>query len=254
MAAIKLPGGTLQIEQLPQTRLRVTALPDDASLAIAQNTWETGLSWPLVDAVAASSHVSRVCEELASYDNPALLDEAALHRRIEAYVEPSVIEGQRILDFGCGRGVSTNWLAETYLDAEVVGVDARATLIDLARRVAKERNAPNVFFHRTVAEAEAAGGGFQFVVMSVFDESQVAALWTALQPGGILLVPDPAENRSRVLRRIGQSSAGARPVELRPRAEGEAAAALGFFARLKNRLFSGDPRTALPELAIRKDV
>ncbi len=250
--AIKLPGGSLQVERLPQSRLRLTAAPNDVAIAVSRPAVESGLSWPLVDAVAASTTVAEVCEVLARYEDPASFDSGAVHRRMEAYVDPDSLSGHRIADYGCGRGWSVNWLGAMYPGAEIVGIDPDARLVELARRVAKERNRPNVFFHQSLAEA---GRGFQAAVMSTVDESQVAELWTALAPGGILLVPNPAENRSLVLRQIERASAGARAVELRPRqVDGEAVPAAGLFARLKRRLFGGNPRAALPEMALRKDV
>ncbi|MCC6536223.1 MAG: hypothetical protein IT162_01650 [Bryobacterales bacterium] len=252
-AAIHLPGGVLQVERLPQARLRVTAVPAEPAATVSRPVVETALTWPLVDAVAGSSSVSEVCEVLARYEDPALLDAGALARRLEAYVEAGSLDGQRILDYRGGRGLSANWLAKMYPGAEVVGLEPEARWVELSKRVARERGIANLVFHTSLPEHT----GFLAVVMNAVDEEQVPALWASLAPGGLLLAPDPAENRSRILRQIGTAGAGARPVELLPRAENGASPAPvdgGWWARLKSRLFGGDPRAALPELAIRKEV
>ncbi|MBT0995421.1 methyltransferase domain-containing protein [Cellulomonas sp. DKR-3] len=70
-----------------------------------------------------------------------------------AYLLPALEPGQRLLDVGCGPGTVTIDLAQRLAPGEVVGIDASAAVVDVARKAAAEAGALNVTFD--VADAYA---------------------------------------------------------------------------------------------------
>ena len=101
-------------------------------------------------------------------------------------------EGLRILDIGCGGGLICEPLAR--LGAAVVGADASATNIEVARLHA-EQSGVTVDYRATTAEAIAAAGERFDVVLAlevvehVSDVDLFLASCTAMvKPGGLLLV------------------------------------------------------------------
>ncbi len=63
-----------------------------------------------------------------------------------AYLLPSLLPGQRLLDVGCGPGTVTIDLAARVAPGEVVGVDRSAVVVDMAREAAQAAGASNVTF------------------------------------------------------------------------------------------------------------
>ncbi len=82
------------------------------------------------DAYIASEH---------SYN--ALAETPFMHQLLQT------LSGTRLLDFCCGTGRYTNWLAEYHPHAEIVGVDFSEQSIQTAQRKAAEHHLRNVQFH-----------------------------------------------------------------------------------------------------------
>lgn len=105
---------------------------------------------------------------------------------------PKPFEGLRILDIGCGGGLIAEPLAR--LGADVVGADASATNIEVARLHA-EQNGVAVDYRAETAEAlDAAGERFDVVLaLEVVEHVADVDLFLAsaaamVKPGGLLLV------------------------------------------------------------------
>lgn len=101
-------------------------------------------------------------------------------------------QGLRVLDIGCGGGLICEPMAR--LGAEVVGVDASATNIEVARLHAQESGVP-VEYHATTAEAlDAAGERFDIVLaLEVVEHVADVELFlrscaNMVKPGGLLFV------------------------------------------------------------------
>jgi 2-polyprenyl-3-methyl-5-hydroxy-6-metoxy-1,4-benzoquinol methylase len=108
-----------------------------------------------------------------------------------------VVEGQRILDAGCGSGIVTDYLSKRARGVKVVGWDNSKERIDEAR--AKYGAAANISFEqRNLLEPGAVDGGFDAVVcryvlrhFSPGDGKKVIKnLSEALRPGGTLYCID----------------------------------------------------------------
>ncbi|MGI8793818.1 MAG: class I SAM-dependent methyltransferase [Acidimicrobiales bacterium] len=114
-------------------------------------------------------------------------------------VEAKLIAGARIADVGCGHGVSTLLLAQTYPASVVVGFDAHVGSIDAARRRAADAGlADRVRFE--VASATTFDGSHDLVCL--FDclhdmgdpVGACAHIREHLAPGGTLMLIEPFAN------------------------------------------------------------
>jgi trans-aconitate 2-methyltransferase len=103
-----------------------------------------------------------------------------------------------VLDLGCGPGELTATLAERWPDAEVIGVDSSAAMIESARSGAQRDGRPS-FVPGDVRDWEPAGPADVLVSNAVLqwlpDQLGVLARWTGfLADGGWIAVQVPGNN------------------------------------------------------------
>jgi ubiquinone/menaquinone biosynthesis C-methylase UbiE len=110
-------------------------------------------------------------------------------------VEP--LHGGRLIDAGFGGGDVTFELANRAGPAgRVIGLDADAVKVDLARRAAADRGVGNVEFHQAdLLEAWPVNGAslvyIRFVLLHLTDpQRMLARARQALRPGGVLVIED----------------------------------------------------------------
>ncbi|MCZ7528069.1 MAG: methyltransferase domain-containing protein [Acidimicrobiia bacterium] len=112
-------------------------------------------------------------------------------------VEQKLRAGARVADVGCGTGVSTVVLAQTYGASRFVGSDVHAGSVETARRRATEAGVDDRVDFRVEDATAFSGSGFDLVCFldSLHDMGDpVAAAARArasLAPGGTLLVVEP---------------------------------------------------------------
>lgn len=130
--------------------------------------------------------------------------------RFEAAV--SVRPGDRVLDVGCGGGLTTRRAARASIDGDVIGVDLSRELLDVARRRADAEGVRNVSFVRADAQVHAFEPDHYDVVLSrtgsMFFGDPVAAfanLRTATRPGGrlVLLTWQPPDRNEWISGTLG---------------------------------------------------
>lgn len=100
------------------------------------------------------------------------------------------LQGQRVLEIGCGRGDFAIWLADKYPQAEVTGVDFSEVAVNTAQRRAASRESRARF---QVEDSEAmsfADGSFDYVISCECLEhvlhplKMAAEIHRVLRPGG----------------------------------------------------------------------
>jgi len=118
-------------------------------------------------------------------------------RRFLPFLLPHVRSGMSVLDVGCGVGSIALDLALTVAPGRMVGIDADAGQIEVARRSAAERGIDNAeFFTASVYELPFEAANFDVVYANavlMYVRDQVRALIEmrrVLRPGGLAAVTD----------------------------------------------------------------
>lgn len=133
------------------------------------------------------------------------LFEASLASYQPAFIEAAAIKpGDRVLDIGCGTGVSTRAAAAAAHAGHALGIDLSAQMIDVARRLADQAGLANITFEQGDAQIHPfTAEAFDVVVSrtgTMFfgrPEAAFANLARSLRPGGrlVLLVWQPADQQ-----------------------------------------------------------
>jgi 2-polyprenyl-3-methyl-5-hydroxy-6-metoxy-1,4-benzoquinol methylase len=191
-----MPGGYLKVDPLPNFRYRVTAVPESPQVFIARKSCETDFSLDLIQAVVAESTIGWICDDIARHCEPDYVSHALKHQ-LDAFRPPGEMRGE-ILDFGCGCGASTIFMARMFPHAQVTGVELRENAVELATRIAQGTGVTNArFLLSPSGESLPAGiGPFDGIMLSAVYEHLLPSerltllplLWSALKPGGILYI------------------------------------------------------------------
>lgn len=195
---IPFQNGTVTLTPLDNGRTRITLKPRAGNSNYIPRA-QCDTSHPEeVEILARSGSVpfEWLCDAIHRYEEGEVFE--ALHRQVLAYIRPEDLRGARILDFGCGRGASTFWMAKMFPESEIVGIELRERLIDLARNIAASRGLKNVSFALSPSgeSLPPAIGRFDVVMLSAVYEhllphertALMPKLWGALNVGGVLFI------------------------------------------------------------------
>jgi ubiquinone/menaquinone biosynthesis C-methylase UbiE len=141
---VNVGSGVASVKKLVRNLTKSHAKAGGTSAANANGTASSATSVSSVSSVSSPPSLTRRKREVpadfdivaGTYDklvmrNPGYLDHLALSaKRLDL---PSSGEGLRILDLCCGTGLSTAPILSIYPTATVVGLDASAGMLDLAR-------------------------------------------------------------------------------------------------------------------------
>jgi SAM-dependent methyltransferase len=157
---------------------------------------ETSLPLPVIESFLKVSF-AWLCDSLARHDDPGYLNRTLRHQLL-AYFDASDFRGKRMLDFGCGSGASTLYMAALFPETEVVGVELKAGSVGLARQVLAVRGLSNVQF---LLSPDPNGlppgiGSFDFVMLSAVYEHLLPEerrrvmplIWKSMHYGGVIFV------------------------------------------------------------------
>jgi SAM-dependent methyltransferase len=120
----------------------------------------------------------------------------------DAYLSEYLRPGVNVLDVGCGAGTITVDMAQRVAPGKAVGVDAEATVVEQARRLAGDAGAGNVEF--VVGDAYRLPAGLPGAVRTRFDVEHahqlllhvadpvavLVQLLAAVRPGGVVAARD----------------------------------------------------------------
>jgi SAM-dependent methyltransferase len=188
--------GRVEVVPLGDGRSRVSLHPHDSALWLPRRECITSLPLGLVKAYLARSF-PQLCDALARHDDPDYVARV-LRLQLFAYSEQSAFRGKRLLDFGCGTGASTLWLAELLPETDIVGVDMDPAALKVAREVMALRNPPNARFLESPDGISLPRdiGMFDFVMLSAVYEHllpeerrrALPLIWQSMKPGAVLFI------------------------------------------------------------------
>lgn len=188
--------GSVEIRPLSNGRFNVTLIPVDRDVFVPLVSCETSLP-PEVVASFLNDSFAWLCDSLSRHDDSEYV-KRALSKQLLAYFDPSDFRGKRLLDFGCGSGASTLCMAAMFPETEVVGVELKASSVELARKVLAVRRLANVrFLTSSDANSLPPGiGSFDFVMLSAVYEHLLPGerrrvmplIWSRMNYGGVLFV------------------------------------------------------------------
>jgi SAM-dependent methyltransferase len=194
-SAVVAAGSSVTVEELPDGRHRLSVSEDRSAMDLVRR-WDTAYPPDLIHAILDVKGMAALDEIRRDEDESYV----AVHLRDDllSYLPPEDFERRRLLDFGCGAGASTMCLARLFPATEVVGLDYRRDLIDLAefRR--------RLYAHSKVLFACSPDpnrlpvgiGLFDYVVFSAVYEhllprergSVLSNVWSLLRTGGVLFL------------------------------------------------------------------
>lgn len=118
--------------------------------------------------------------------------------RDAAFLLPFIEPGLTLLDCGCGPGQITVGLAKALLPGRVTGIDLDATVLDQARRRARDAGQANVEFREaSVFDLPFPDESFNVVYCHALlchlpaPQGALAEAWRVLKPGGLVAVSEP---------------------------------------------------------------
>lgn len=158
---------------------------------------DTSYPVPLIERMIEVKGPIWFADEIAREEDPAYVQRTIKWGTLP-FVDPTVLETARILDFGCGSGASTTILARTYPNAEVIGVELDPALVEIAQARAEFYRLENMTMHTSPSPDGLPEGLGQFDVVNLSavlehllpDERKVLLpmLWGRLKAGGHLFL------------------------------------------------------------------
>jgi SAM-dependent methyltransferase len=108
------------------------------------------------------------------------------------------LKPRRILDMGCGTGLATHALAQTWPDAEIYGVDLAAPMLRYANKRSEAMGVKVHYSQQNAAETNFVDGFFDLVVSTIIlhempqkvSKQVVAESFRLLSPGGVMVHND----------------------------------------------------------------
>ena len=185
-------------------RLRIDVVPHDPDLYVQGSPLVTRYSPELSELLLDVKGPASLCDEIARDEDPGYT-QVNLEVGILSFLAPDAFAGRRLLDFGCGSAASTMILARMLPGVELTGVELFPDNLRVARARAEFHGHDRMTFRQspggTTLPADL--GRFDFIVMNaVFEHLMpeerapiMAALWAALEPGGVLFLQETPNRR-----------------------------------------------------------
>lgn len=164
---------------------------------------ETSYSEELIALILDVKGAAWLCDEIARDEDLNYLGKL-LENDLRAYFNFEDFAGKRILDFGCGSGASSIWLARLFPQCEIVGIELMDDLLSIANGRLEYYGFQKVKFLKSPSGTEIPHdlGAFDLIVMSAVYEHLLpnerkvimSKLWQVLPDGGFLFF-DQTPNR-----------------------------------------------------------
>ena len=189
--------GTVAIKPLKNGDNEITVELTNTSLHMPVGECETSYPIELIELILNITGPAILCDEIIR-DEKSEFDQNALKYDILGYIEPESFQGKRLLDFRCGSGSSTIILARMLPDTEIVGIELKEYLLEIAEIRSNFYKVTNTSFmvSPNVDELPADLGEFDYIVLSAVYENFLPQerktffpkIWDHLKPDGVLFL------------------------------------------------------------------
>ncbi len=193
------PAGTVTVRTVAPGRFRLSAKLNNPNQFVSRNHLETSYPIDLIQEIVKAGGLGPawVCDAIAREESPDYVPQA-LKASILGFLDESRFVDKRILDFGCGSGASTTWLARMFPQTRIVGIDLSADFLSIARMRCAHYGLDNIEFLQS-PDGESMPpdlGTFDFVTLTgvyehllpVERKHLLPTLWSVLKPGGTLFL------------------------------------------------------------------
>ncbi len=190
------PGGSVAVESVSKSAWKITVRADPG-VFVAEPSVVTRYPVDLIERIVVTKGVAYACDDIAREEDPDY-NQRMLGDDLLAYVDPKTMAGARILDFGCGSGASAMYLARTFPQCEIVGVELMPEYLAIARARLAHYGYRNIRFEQSPSgvTVPAELGKFDLVVFSaVFEhllprerEELMPRIWSMVAPDGRLFI------------------------------------------------------------------
>ena len=193
----ELPSGSVFLSEPQDSRSTLKITLSDETVFSPRTMCDTSYPPDLIKQILDVKGVEWLCDEIARDEDPVYVQKY-LSNELTAYFGSETFTGKRILDFGCGCGASTMWLARQFPQSKVIGVELVDDLLSVAKARLKHYGYKNVEFFQSPNRDELPRniGRFDLVILSAVyehllpDERQVVLkqLWSSVVENGSLFL------------------------------------------------------------------
>lgn len=190
-------AGLLRVQELAADERRISVHPNRPEFYVGRRTWVTRYPLSLIESILAVKGLAYVCDEIARDEDPLYVGHH-INCDVFSYLQPALLAGKRILDFGCGSGASTMVLRRRLPNSLIVGVELEERLLSIASQRASFYGFNDLkLVHSPSGTLLPEGlGNFDCILLSAVYEHLLPeerkrllpALWQSLEPGGVLFV------------------------------------------------------------------
>jgi len=195
--SLEVEAGILRAKQIGVGLWELNVIRRAPEVCFARQRCVTEFPRDVVEEFLRLGSLGWVCDLIARHCDPNYVL-GTIERQLFSYYPSAAFRGKRLLDFGCGSGASTFGMGRMLPASEIVGVELEPRHVELAQKVSKFRNLPNVQVLRSPSpESLPEGiGMFDFVMLSAVYEhllpherkQLMPLLWSKLKPNGAIFI------------------------------------------------------------------
>ena len=191
---IETGEGQVRISGEPrEARLRLEIQPKAAECS---RSCETDFPLQLIEYLVDKVGCHGLANLINRFDDQTVLQ--IVKSQLFSYFRPEEFRKKRVLDFGCGHGISTLELAKLLPESEILGVDLIADRIEIAQKIADLKGVSNARFLRSPSAVRLPNGigQFDYVMLCAVYEHLLPAerrklmplIWFAMREGGSIFI------------------------------------------------------------------
>jgi len=190
---------TVNIEELPTGKNKISVMPLRKNYYVSCSEWETSYPLDLIRQIMTIRSPSFLCDAIKREEEQSYMSEI-IERGTLSYIEKEALAGKRLLDFGCGDGATSLWLARLFPNTEIVGMDMDESVLRIAGLKTEHYGLTRITYILSPSSTALPKGvgTFDYIfLIGVYEhllpkerETLFPEIWSTLHPGGILFIFD----------------------------------------------------------------